>query len=87
MARTAMKLWQENSQQIDLLFSDMRMPEGITGLDLAEKMKKEKPNLKVIISSGYNMEGHPSPGGIVYFQKPYDFEILSKTIRVCLDRA
>jgi CheY-like chemotaxis protein len=84
--QTAMKLWQENSQQIDLLFSDMRMPEGMSGLDLAERLRKEKPNLKVIITSGYIMEGHPSPGGIVYFAKPYEFQILSKTIRDCLDR-
>jgi PAS domain S-box-containing protein len=89
--QTAMKIWQEHGQQIDLLFSDMVMPEGMTGLDLAEKMKAEKPILKVIISSGYNMEmaGQVSPtaGGIVYFQKPYDVEVLSKTIRDCLDRA
>jgi PAS domain S-box-containing protein len=88
--QTAMKLWQEHSHRIELLFSDMMMPEGMTGLDLAEKMKEEKPSLKVIISSGYNMEmagqGSPTAGGIVYFQKPYDFEVLSQTIRDCLDR-
>jgi DNA-binding NtrC family response regulator len=88
--QTAMKLWQENSQQIDLLFSDLRMPEGMSGLDLAAKLRKENPNLKVIISSGYNVElagqGSPSPGYIVYFTKPYEFEVLSKIIRDCLDR-
>ena len=88
--QTAMKLWQENGHQIDLLVSDMRMPEGMSGLDLAEKFKKEKPSLKVIISRGYNLElagqGKPSSDGIVYFQKPYEFEDLSKIIRDCLDR-
>jgi CheY-like chemotaxis protein len=88
--QTAMKSWQEHGQQIDLLFSDMMMPEGLTGLDLAEKLRLEKPNLKVIISSGYNVEtaghGKQAAGGIVYFQKPYEFEMLSKTIRDCLDR-
>jgi CheY-like chemotaxis protein len=89
--REAMELWQESSGQIDLLFSDMVMPEGMTGLDLAEKLKEEKPNLKVIISSGYNAEmagqGRPAAGGIVYLQKPYGVEVLSKAIRDCLDRA
>jgi PAS domain S-box-containing protein len=89
--QTAMKSWQEHGQQIDLLFSDMMMPEGLTGLDLAEKLRLEKPNLKVIISSGYNVEtaghGKPAAGDIVYFQKPYEFEELSKTIRDCLDGA
>jgi CheY-like chemotaxis protein len=88
--QTAIKLWQEQGQQIDLLFSDMVMPEGMTGLDLAEKFKQAKPNLKIIISSGYNVEmagqGSPNIGGIVYFQKPYEFEVLSKIVRDCLDR-
>jgi two-component system, cell cycle sensor histidine kinase and response regulator CckA len=89
--QSAMKLWQEHGQQIDLLFSDMLMPEGLTGLDLVERIKPEKPNLKVIISSGYNAEiagkTRPNAEGIVYFSKPYEFEVLSKTIRNCLDRA
>ena len=69
----------------------MVMPEGMTGLDLAEKFKGEKPSLKVIISSGYNAEmagqARPAAGGIVYLQKPYEVEVLSKTIRDCLERA
>jgi PAS domain S-box-containing protein len=89
--QAAMKLWQEHSQQIDLLFSDMRMPNGMSGLDLAEKLRADKPNLKVIISSGYIVEtaghGKPTAGGIVYFHKPYEFEVLSKIVRDCLDRA
>ena len=66
------------------------MPNGMSGLDLAEKLRADKPNLKVIISSGYIMDsieqGHPLPDGIVYFQKPYEFDILLKTVRDCLDR-
>jgi CheY-like chemotaxis protein len=88
--QTAMKLWLEYEQRIDLLFSDMRMPEGMTGLDLAKRLKDDKPNLQVIISTGYSMEmagqGSSTSGGIVYFQKPYEFEALLKIIRDCLDR-
>ena len=88
--QTALKLWQENAHKIDLLFSDMLMPEGMTGLDLTAKLRKEKSNLKVIISSGYNVEmaGQNKPGeeDIVYFQKPYEFDALSKKIRDYLDR-
>jgi DNA-binding NtrC family response regulator len=68
----------------------MVMPEGMTGTELAEKLKKKKPNLKVIVSSGYNvdMAGHDSQAasGVVYLQKPYEFELMSKTVRDCLDR-
>ena len=89
--REAITLWQEHAGQIDLLISDMVMPEGMTGLDLAEKLRVEKPGLKVIISSGYNVEmagaRRPTAGGITYLQKPYDAEGLSKTIRDCLERS
>jgi CheY-like chemotaxis protein len=85
----AMKLWQDYAGQIDLLFSDMVMPEGLTGLDLAEKLRAKKPSLKVIITSGYNADlagqATPTAGGIRYLQKPYPIEILSKVVRECLD--
>jgi PAS domain S-box-containing protein len=88
--QVALEVWQAHAGQIDLLFSDMVMPEGLTGLDLAEKLRAEKPSLKVILSSGYNQEmaGHaiPAGGGFVFLQKPYQLLELSKTIRACLDR-
>jgi FixJ family two-component response regulator len=31
-------------------------------------------------------EGRPNAGGIVFLQKPFEFEVLTKTIRDCLDR-
>jgi PAS domain S-box-containing protein len=87
--QAAMNLWQKQGGKFDLLLSDMVMPEGLTGLDLAEKFKKERPNLKVIISSGYSVEtaGHSrlAAHGVLYLQKPYSVESLSKTIRDCLD--
>jgi len=89
--QTAMRLWEEQDGQIDLLLSDLVMPEGVTGLDLAEKLKAEKPNLKIILSSGYNAElagqAKSTADGIVYLQKPYRIEVLSKVIRDRLEGA
>jgi PAS domain S-box-containing protein len=86
----ALKLWQEHFGHIDLLFSDMVMPGGFTGLDLAEKFRAQQPGLKVIISSGYNTEmGGPdrlAAEGIVYLQKPYELAAMSGIIRECLDK-
>jgi DNA-binding NtrC family response regulator len=74
-----------DQQQIDLLFSDMVPPEGLTGLDLAETFQDSKPDLKVIISSGYSTEtvgeAKLSIGNIAYLQKPYKIEVMAKTIR------
>jgi CheY-like chemotaxis protein len=87
--QAAMNLWLQRRGEIDLLFSDMVMPEGLTGLDLAEKLKKAKPNLKVIISSGYSAEivgpSRLDAQGIIYLQKPYRVETLAKAVRDCLD--
>ncbi len=85
----AMGLWQTHAKEIDLLFSDMVMPEGITGLDLVERFKEERPDLKVIISSGYATEmlvqGRAAEGGVVYLAKPFEMEAVSKIVRQCLD--
>jgi two-component system, cell cycle sensor histidine kinase and response regulator CckA len=86
----ALNLWSEYHQQVDLLLSDMVMPHGMTGLDLAEKLLKDKPGLKVIIASGYNAERltHSllSEKQIIRVQKPLRLESLSRIIRECLDR-
>ena len=52
--REAMELWKARRAEIDLLLTDMVMPGGMTGLSLAEKLRSEKPSLKVIVTSGYS---------------------------------
>lgn len=85
----AMSLWQQLDSRIDLLLTDMVMPEGITGLELALRLQGFNPGLKVIISSGYSAEmvqaGVPDRVGIVYLPKPYDTAVLAGTVRKCLD--
>jgi CheY-like chemotaxis protein len=86
----ALAVWKQHHAQIDLLFSDMVMPGGITGRDLAEKFREDKPGLKVVLSSGYSAETigqrFPSEGDTVLLQKPYRLHELSKTVRDCLDQ-
>lgn len=88
--KAAMELWSEHAGHVDLLFSDMVMPGGLTGLDLAEKFRQDQPDLKVIITSGYNpeMAGQitPTTGEIVYLQKPYQIAAMSSVLRECLDK-
>jgi two-component system cell cycle sensor histidine kinase/response regulator CckA len=86
----ALTLLTECNKNIDLLFTDMVMPEGMTGLELAEKLRSDKPDLKVIISSGYSAEiaetSRITAAGITYLPKPYSLSLLGKTIRQCLDK-
>jgi PAS domain S-box-containing protein len=84
----AVALWEKERAHIDLLFTDMVMPEGITGRELAERLQGEKPELKVIISSGYSEEiiqhGQPRKPGTTYLPKPYEGKTLGATVRSCL---
>jgi two-component system, cell cycle sensor histidine kinase and response regulator CckA len=88
--KEAMLRWQENGPAIDLLFTDMVMPEGMTGLDGAERLRMEKRGLPVIIVSGYNAEitkpAQLDAQGIMYLQKPFQLEAMAKAVRDCFTK-
>jgi PAS domain S-box-containing protein len=85
----AMHLWRSHGPQVDLLLTDMVMPEGMTGLELAERVQAEKPGLKVIISSGYSAEitklDQITAKGIFYLPKPFEIARLGAVLRHCLE--
>jgi CheY-like chemotaxis protein len=85
----ALAIWKEHGKEIDLLLTDMVMPGGMTGGELAARLKKENGRLKVIYSSGYNIEmatGELRPDqDASYLAKPYNPTKLAATIRRCLD--
>jgi PAS domain S-box-containing protein len=85
----ALKLWEQHRDAIDLVLTDMRMPKGMSGLELAEKLWKTKPSLKLIIMSGYNMEMAQNrtcgQANYTFLAKPFDLKTLSETVRHCLD--
>jgi CheY-like chemotaxis protein len=85
----AIKVWSRHAGEIDLLFADMKMPGGLTGMDLFERFKRVKTSLKGVISSGYSEEIVKSQGlidsGVSFLPKPYDVQTLAGTVRSCLD--
>jgi CheY-like chemotaxis protein len=87
--RLALPVWQERRAEIDLLLTDVVMPEGINGRELAERFQREKADLKVIYTSGYNLELAEKNGslraGITFVQKPYRPEHLIQAIRQTMD--
>jgi signal transduction histidine kinase len=54
--RDALNVWAEHRDEIDLLLTDVVMPESISGRQLAHTLIQDKPNLKVIFTSGYSSE-------------------------------
>ena len=86
----ALRVWDEHDGEIDLLFTDMVMPEGLTGSDLAAQLKQRKPDLKVIFTSGYSPEvlGREfGPEDTAFLSKPYLPPQLGQLVRQCLDSA
>lgn len=87
--REATAAWVREAGRIDLLFTDMVMPEGLTGLELAAQLRTAKPELRVILTSGYSEEiikGEVSVGaGIVFLAKPFERERLAAAVRACLE--
>jgi two-component system, cell cycle sensor histidine kinase and response regulator CckA len=84
----ALKIWDEQEGRIDLLLTDMVMPEGMTGRDLARQLKSRQPGLKVIYTSGYSEEIMSSDTEVRYapfLPKPYHAPQLTKLIRDLLD--
>ena len=85
----ALKLWEQHRDTIDLLLTDMVMPEGVSGRELAEQLLREKPGLKVIYTSGYtdDMLGENSPlrDNPNFLEKPFELQKLLQRIRACLD--
>jgi two-component system cell cycle sensor histidine kinase/response regulator CckA len=71
----AREVWRWHSARIDLLLTDVVLPGELSGVQLAEKLKAEKPALRVVLATGYSRESvaPQSPGAETFFvlSKPY----------------
>lgn len=71
----AIEAWQSYPDRIDLLLTDMVMPGGLSGSDVAKRFCIDRPDSKVIFSSGYseNLFGKELGlrEGVTYLPKPY----------------
>jgi len=85
----AISLWQKQKSHISLLFADMALPGGMSGVELAQRLRLDRPELKVVLSGGHR-SGLVGLGELanttVYLAKPAGPELMAKTIRVALDR-
>jgi len=77
----------ESARHIDLLFTDVIMPGGMNGRELAERAVERRPHLKVLFTSGYDESAITTDGrlaaGMYLLKKPYQRkELASKIIEV-----
>ncbi|SPE63388.1 putative Histidine kinase [Verrucomicrobia bacterium] len=90
-AREAVEVWAQHQGEIALLLTDMVMPEGVSGRNLAEQLRAKSPGLKFIFMSGYSPDLIGKNTDFVrqtkshFLPKPCSTSILVRTVRQCLD--
>ena len=85
----ALRIWKEARDQIQLVLTDIIMPENLNGIELGLKLLADKPALKVIYTSGYtgNLESRHATltEGVNFIRKPFKPEAIAEIIRKNLD--
>jgi CheY-like chemotaxis protein len=78
----------ERAPHVDLVFTDLMMPGGLSGLDLAGQARERRPDVKVLLTSGYSEEV-VGPldilGPYPFLRKPYRRRDLALKVREALD--
>jgi PAS domain S-box-containing protein len=85
----ALEIWRGCKEKVDLVLTDLVMPDRVNGRELAERLWAERPDLKVIFTSGYSADvvggDFVLRSGLNYLQKPYHPYKLALAVRDCLD--
>jgi two-component system, cell cycle sensor histidine kinase and response regulator CckA len=96
--QTALWLWQRHQPEIDVVFTDVMIPERTTGVDLVRKLRQQRPNLRVVYTSGFGPELaglDMMTESVCFIQKPYSLrqmingivEALEMPLQTALTRA
>ena len=74
-----------NSADIDVVFTDMVMPGGMTGGELLKEVHQKYPDIKRLITSGYAEDGVIPNDGTKWLRKPYLLAEMARIFREVLD--
>jgi PAS domain S-box-containing protein len=85
----ALRLIERREERIDLLFTDVVLPSGMTGAVLADHARKLRPELKVLFTTGYARNAIVHHGrldpGVELITKPFSYADLAARVRDILD--
>ncbi|PQP32840.1 oxidoreductase, partial [Desulfobacteraceae bacterium SEEP-SAG10] len=83
-AKVPIEIYQANKNEINIVILDMIMPD-MGGGETYDRLKKINPEIRVLLSSGYSIDGQASEimnrGCNGFIQKPFNVEQLSRKIR------
>lgn len=65
---------------VDILFTDVQMPGHIDGIELAQRARRLRPALKIIVTSGQAPEWRGVRSADLFVGKPFDFDRLVKLL-------
>jgi two-component system, cell cycle sensor histidine kinase and response regulator CckA len=88
--REALETWERHQNSIDLLFTDMVMPAGLSGMELAHQLIAQRKELRVVLASGYTVDDISTDflrrnNDARFLQKPYTRLNLARAVREALD--
>ncbi len=87
--KEAIEIYEDNKERIDIVVLDMIMPD-MSGGDAYDRIKRMDPKVKVLLSSGYSLNGSATEildrGCNGFIQKPYKVKQLSQKLRDILDK-
>jgi len=88
--KEALEMWERHQNSIDLLFTDMVMPAGMSGMELAHQIIARRKDLRVVFASGYTVDDISTDflerhNDARFLQKPYTRVTLARAVRESLD--
>jgi PAS domain S-box-containing protein len=87
-ASEALEIVSRLDREPDLLVTDVVMP-GLSGLDLAQRLQRRSPRLRILFMSGYAdsplLRAGLAQGGAAFLQKPFSADALERRVRELLD--
>lgn len=86
-AHAALEIWPEVRDRIDMMVTDLVMPGGMNGRELALRLREDRPDLKVLYISGLACDsfGDIDLGDEPFLLKPFDVNQLAQRVRELVD--
>lgn len=81
----AMSLLADFAQSFDLIFTDIIMPGSLDGYELVRRARALRPEIKVLVTTGYSQQYPADPKRYHLLQKPYTKATLAQFVRRAID--